>query len=83
MLQRASSWLARGGTLVFATCSLEPEEGEAHARRLPLSLDPVRVDEFPAGIVPTAEGWLRTDPGMLAEHGGIDGFFIARFVNKA
>jgi hypothetical protein len=28
-------------------------------------------------------GCLRTDPGVFAEHGGMDGFFIARFVNKA
>ena len=26
-----------------------------------------------------SEGWLRTDPGMLAEAGGLDGFFVARW----
>ena len=25
------------------------------------------------------EGWLRTDPGMMSEQGGMDGFFIARW----
>ena len=83
MLERAASRLAPGGTLVFATCSLEPDEGEAHAQRIGLKTDPIRADELPAGIAPTPEGWLRTDPGMLVEHGGIDGFFIARFVNEA
>ena len=34
---------------------------------------------LPAGLMPTAEGWLRTDPGMLAEAGGLDGFFVARW----
>ena len=29
-----------------------------------------------------AEGWLRTDPAMLAEAGGLDGFFVARWVNS-
>jgi 16S rRNA (cytosine967-C5)-methyltransferase len=29
--------------------------------------------------LPTPEGWLRTDPAMLAETGGLDGFFIARW----
>ncbi|MCA1660664.1 MAG: RsmB/NOP family class I SAM-dependent RNA methyltransferase [Novosphingobium sp.] len=83
MLKRAASLLAPGGRLVYATCSLEPEEGEVLAARISLSGVPIRADELPAGILPTAEGWLRTDPGMLAEHGGLDGFFIARFINEA
>ena len=44
--------------------------------------DPIRPEELPDWLSPTSEGWLRTDPGMLAEQGGMDGFFIARFVNK-
>ena len=39
--------------------------------------------EVPEWLSRTPEGWLRTDPGMLAEHGGLDGFFVARFVNQA
>ncbi len=78
LLERAAQWLKPGGTLVFAVCSLEPEEGEAQAARVPLTPLPVGADEVP-GLAPTAEGWLRTDPGMLAEHGGLDGFFIARW----
>ena len=45
--------------------------------------EPISPDEVPEWLSPTPEGWLRTDPGMLAEHGGMDGFFIAWFVNKA
>ena len=33
----------------------------------------------PAGLTPAPEGWLRTDPGMLADAGGLDGFFVARW----
>jgi 16S rRNA (cytosine967-C5)-methyltransferase len=40
---------------------------------------PIGADELPAGLQPTSEGWLRTDPGMLAEAGGLDGFFVARW----
>ncbi|EGD57270.1 Fmu (Sun) [Novosphingobium nitrogenifigens DSM 19370] len=82
LLERAAGWLAPGGTLVYAVCSLEPEEGEAQARRLAgqgLTPVPVTADELPAGLVPTAEGWLRTDPGMFPEQGGLDGFFAARW----
>jgi 16S rRNA (cytosine967-C5)-methyltransferase len=80
MLARAAEWLRPGGVLVYAVCSLEPEEGEAQARAFTaLAPDPIAAEELPAGIVPTPEGWLRSDPGMLADAGGIDGFFAARW----
>jgi len=79
LIARAVDWLKPGGTLVYAVCSLEREEGEAQATAIALTPDPIRAEELPAGLAPTAEGWLRTDPGMLTEAGGLDGFFIARF----
>lgn len=79
LLARAAGWLKPGGTLVYAVCSLEREEGEMQAAAVTLSPDPVRAEELPAGLAPGAEGWLRTDPGMLPEHGGLDGFFVARW----
>ena len=79
LLDRAVSWVKPGGTLIYAVCSLEPEEGEAQAAKVALTLDPIRVDELPAGLAPSANGYLRTDPDMLAEAGGVDGFFIARW----
>ncbi|WP_298196511.1 RsmB/NOP family class I SAM-dependent RNA methyltransferase [Novosphingobium sp.] len=79
LLARAAGWLAPGGRLVYAVCSLEREEGEAVAAALDLASDPIRTDELPAGLAPTPQGWLRTDPGMLAEAGGLDGFFVARW----
>jgi 16S rRNA (cytosine967-C5)-methyltransferase len=79
LLDRASGWLAPGGTLVYATCSLEPEEGESQAPAVALAPAPIKASELPAGLVPTADGHLRIDPGMLADVGGLDGFFIARW----
>ncbi|VWX52868.1 RsmB/NOP family class I SAM-dependent RNA methyltransferase [Novosphingobium sp. 9U] len=79
LLQRASGWLASGGTLVYAVCSLEPEEGEARAMGVALTPNPIAADELPQGLTPGGEGWVRTDPGMLREVGGLDGFFIARW----
>ncbi|WP_420384200.1 RsmB/NOP family class I SAM-dependent RNA methyltransferase [Novosphingobium sp.] len=78
LLARAVRWLNPGGTLVYAVCSLEPAEGEAQAH-CTLTPRPITTAELPEGLVPTAEGWLRTDPGMIAEAGGIDGFFAARW----
>ena len=79
LLARAIAWVKPGGRLVYAVCSLERAEGEEQAAGVALTPDPVRADELPAGLVPTPDGWARTDPAMLAEAGGLDGFFIARW----
>ena len=79
LLRRAAGWVKPGGMLVYAVCSLEAEEGAAQAASVSLTAEPVRSDELPAGLAPSADGWLRTDPGMLAEAGGLDGFFVARW----
>eukprot|EP01037_Dinobryon_pediforme_P005699 gene5699-5761_t len=85
LLARAAGWLNPGGTLVYAVCSLEPEEGEAQAQQFGnrLTPDPIAADDLPEGLVPNAQGWLRTDPGMLAGVGGLDGFFAARWRREA
>jgi len=79
LLDRAVNWLVPGGTLVYATCSLEREEGEDIAATCELTPAPITAEELPAGLLPTPEGWLRTHPGLLSESGGMDGFFVARF----
>jgi 16S rRNA (cytosine967-C5)-methyltransferase len=74
MITRAADWLAPGGTMVYATCSLEPAEGEAQlsaAQAAGLVLDP--ITDAVAGFAPSPEGWLRILPRP-----GIDGFFVMR-----
>ncbi|MEH3045857.1 RsmB/NOP family class I SAM-dependent RNA methyltransferase [Sphingomonas adhaesiva] len=83
ILSRAADWVAPGGTLVYATCSLEPAEGEDQldrllAARADFTLAPPVAGELPPGIPTTDRGWVRTLPGTLEEAGGCDGFFIAR-----
>ncbi len=87
MLDRAVTWLKPGGTLVYATCSLEPHEGEAQIgpfldRHSNFEIAAIAPEELPSGIAPDAFGCLRTMPGMIAEQGGLDGFFAARFVKR-
>ena len=82
LIERASGWLTPGGMLVYAVCSLESDEGEDQAEKVWLPREPISAEELPAGLSPTAHGTLRTDPGMLPEHGGLDGFFIARWRNS-
>ena len=79
LLDRAKGWLKPGGIFVYATCSLEREEGEDQTSAVDLAPLPIGSQNLPAGLEPTAEGWLRTDPGMLGEVGGLDGFFTGVF----
>jgi len=88
LLGRAASWVRPGGTLVYATCSLEPEEGETQievflAREPGFAIDPIRAEELPAGVSPHERGWLRLLPGALADKGGCDGFFMVRMTRTA
>ena len=83
LLDRAARWVKPGGTLVYATCSLERAEGEDQVtafldRHGGWTIDPARVDELPDTITPDSRGFVRTLPGILADAGGLDGFFVAR-----
>ncbi len=73
-----------GGLVVYATCSLQPEEGpqriaallrsNAAAKRAPIDAAEVNgLDELV-----TTGGDLRTLPCHLAEAGGMDGFYACR-----
>ena len=82
LLDAAADMLAPGGRLIYAVCSLQPEEGaarvDAACARLGLRRDPLALPELAEAV--TAQGDVRTHPGMWAERGGLDGFFIARLV---
>ncbi len=84
LLAAAALMLAPGGTLVYASCSLQPEEGAplieaALADGLPLERWPIAPEEL-AGLAVerTPAGEVRTLPCHLPGQGGLDGFFIAR-----
>ena len=74
MLARVADWLTPDGTLIYATCSLEPEEGEEIAARvndMGLALSPMDPQHLPPGFTPHPKGWLRIHP-----QDSRDGFFI-------
>jgi len=86
-LARAASWVKQGGRLVYATCSLEPQEGEERIEAFladhgQWEIDPISSDEIAPGMIVAERGWLRIAPPMLADAGGADGFFIARMRRK-
>ncbi|HZS81873.1 MAG TPA: RsmB/NOP family class I SAM-dependent RNA methyltransferase [Stellaceae bacterium] len=89
LLGAAAEMVEPGGTLVYCTCSLEPEEGTAQIARFLARGGPFRrVPIEPAEVgglteLLTAEGDLRTLPSHLAERDGIDGFYAARLRRAA
>jgi 16S rRNA (cytosine967-C5)-methyltransferase len=92
LLQKAAMLLKPGGTLVYCTCSLEPEEGEQAVAALlagepGLRRAPIEASEV-AGLaeILTPEGDLRTLPCHLPHAdlrlSGLDGFYAARLVKS-
>jgi 16S rRNA (cytosine967-C5)-methyltransferase len=92
LLQKAVALLKPGGTLVYCTCSLEPEEGEQAVASLLSAESGLRRAPIEAGEVAglseilTASGDLRTLPCHLPHSdprlGGLDGFYAARLVKS-
>jgi 16S rRNA (cytosine967-C5)-methyltransferase len=86
MLAAAVEMLAPGGTIVFCTCSLQPEEGEDRIEALlasgkSVSRWPITADElFGLEELITPLGDMRTLPHYL---GGMDGFYACRLVRDA
>jgi 16S rRNA (cytosine967-C5)-methyltransferase len=84
LFDAAAAMVADGGTLVFAVCSLEREEGpeqvedflrrHAEFRRHPIGA----ADVFDHAEFVNWDGDLRTLPCYFADKGGMDGFYAAR-----
>lgn len=85
LFDRALTFLKPGGRMVFCTCSLLPDEGEAQLDAAILRHPGLRViPPTVAGIDPawiTPNGGLRLRPDYWADMGGMDGFFMACVTN--
>ena len=88
LLANATAMLGPGGVLVYAVCSLQPEEGPQRiadllARETGLARVPIRAEEI-GGLTQaiTPDGDLRTLPCFWAERGGMDGFYAARLIRR-
>ena len=88
MLPRAAELVRPGGLLVYCSCSLEPEEGEAQARQFlsrnsGFEIVPATLPDLPQDAI-QPEGWVRTLPSMsYGGSPGIDGFFAVAMRRQA
>ena len=92
LIERAAALTKPGGTFVYCTCSLEPEEGEEIVASLlaqepRAQREPVQPSEiFDQAALLSAQGDLRTLPYHLPDSdsrmGGLDGFYAARLVKR-
>ena len=88
MLLHTAENMPAGCILTYSVCSLESEEGINQAEQLlkttNLQVLPVTSDEIPGlEMAVTAEGFVQTLPSFWCDFGGLDGFFIARFVKPS
>ena len=74
--------------MIYATCSLQPEEGEdiimaiqdeAAGRYVLAPITPDDAGLFARSI--TENGCLRILPSVYEDIGGVDGFFVARLMS--
>ncbi len=82
ILKEASRWVKVGGTLVYSTCTIDPEENSRLIHRFldenpAFSLDESLVEDMPSIVRPyfhKSGGYIQ----LLPHQFGSDGFFISR-----
>jgi 16S rRNA (cytosine967-C5)-methyltransferase len=82
LLEQASTWVKPGGTLVYATCTLNPAENEERVQVFLSShpewhLTPPAASSLASPFL-SPEGWLK----VLPHDWEMDGFFMARLQRK-
>jgi 16S rRNA (cytosine967-C5)-methyltransferase len=84
MIENAAALVSQNGALVYAVCSVAPEEGPDVIRRFVLRHPEFEIDRRPPfaselGDALDDGGCVRTRP----DRGGLDGFFAARLRRRS
>tara|TARA_Y100001933_G_C18633413_1_gene411331 strand:- start:28 stop:543 length:516 start_codon:yes stop_codon:yes gene_type:complete len=89
LIASAARMVRPGGHLIYAVCSMQPEEGARVINKFLLantgfSRDPLQEDDhsIPSDFR-TKNGDIQTLPCHWPELGGLDGFFAARLIRHA
>ena len=87
LLEAAVQMVKPGGIIIYATCSLQPEEGESRIRYFLKNTELTTQSTLVADDIFGCEefisdGFLRCLPSHLENFGGMDGFFAARLIKN-
>lgn len=78
ILSTACRYVKHGGTLVYSTCTIFPEENEENVRRFLASHPDFSLAPFTVGDLNCVDGMIT----LLPDTHPTDGFFIARLIRK-
>ena len=76
ILENACRYVKQGGTLVYSTCTVFPEENEENIRRFLQRHEEFALIPFTAGALSVEEGYIT----LLPDVHPTDGFFIAKLM---
>jgi len=83
LLSHVATWVKPGGVLVYATCTLHPEENEAIVQDFLTHHPHWRIESPAANSLgfpyATTAGWMK----VLPHHQAMDGFFIVRLQKES
>ncbi len=86
LLRHAAKLVSPGGTLIFCTCSLIPDEGEVQVEEFLSANKGFQAKKITQPWIEeswrTEEGGVRLRPDYWSELGGMDGFYIACLQHK-
>lgn len=78
ILENVSKYLRVGGTLVYSTCTVLPEENEKNVEMFLLNHPEFELVPFSVGTLEVSRGYVTLMPHLH----GTDGFFVARLTKK-
>ena len=79
ILENASRYVKKGGTLVYSTCTVFPEENQENVKRFLDSHPDFSLQPFKVGSISADEGSITFLP---TKEYSIDGFFIAKLIRR-
>lgn len=78
ILENACNYVRDGGTLVYSTCTVFPEENEQNVRRFLQKRSDFVLTPFSVGSLSAPDGYIT----LMPDTHGTDGFFIAKLTKR-